>query len=51
MRAEEAGEQIYGGSGIAAVAHQAWFLDVDNEKLIPLSVEELRQIKCMDRKW
>lgn len=48
---EEAAEQIYDGSGIAVVAHQAWFLDVDNEKLIPLSEEEFGQIECRDRKW
>ncbi|MFZ2162413.1 MAG: hypothetical protein WAW02_09370 [Sideroxyarcus sp.] len=51
MLEKKAREEIYGGSGIAAVAHQAWFLDVDNEKLIPLSEEERGQIVCMDRKW
>lgn len=50
-RAEEAHAEIYSGSGIEAISHQAWFLDVDSEALIPLSLEELRQIKCMDTKW
>lgn len=51
MLEKQTREEIYGGSGIAAVAHQAWFLDVDNEKLIPLSEEEIGKIVCMDRKW
>jgi hypothetical protein len=48
---KDAEESIYGGSGIEADVHQAWFVDVDNEELIPLTENELRQLNCYDRKW
>lgn len=44
-------EEIYGGSGIDVVAHQAWFLNVENETLTPLSENQMKNIVCKDRKW